>query len=538
VKKRQKLSRREFARTSVAAGAAAVALPASLLGRDAAVSPAAASVASLKGAEAAIAHRRRVPMPPEVGYGGWTADGSGLQLEASQTPAGQAKPSYPNGWREGTTIPAEYYVDAAHYANDERFIAENFWIMADHWSRIPKPGDYFVFEFGRGESLIILRDQASEVKAFHNVCRHRGSRLCLHSADFDNLRPSDVDANGKSTVDPNLSVMQLGASGNTPLFRCPYHAWTYDLTGKLISFPEGMPSGFDAAKHGLHPAHLRLVNGFIYVSFARTEPPDFETFTANWKAVSDEFQMADLRVVARRSVPTKANWKIVLENFRECYHCWPAHAKSFAKTHLLMPDNATAEQRARIEGELERHGHPVRAPQGGMGASGYNQQAGVQRPASSNFGQHLPVGYLTGSMDGKVVAPILPAKRGQPRSHLRKSATTGFTTAWLAAYDDHVAVVRFTPRDVQLTDAEIFYLVAGDAKEKDVDIPRMRALWEMTYLEDRWINENNHHGIMSSRYNFLGGQPYAASESGPSSLAKWYMSEVVPRSAEKATNAG
>lgn len=531
MKKSYKLSRREFARTSVAAGAAAMALPTSLLSREAAASP-----ASVKGAEAAIARRQRVPMPPEVGYGGLTADGSRLPLEHSVTSAGQAAPSSANGWQEGTTIPGEYYIDAKHYANDEDFMAENFWIMADHWSRIPKPGDYFVFEFGRAESVIILRDQANQVKAFHNVCRHRGSRLCLHSDDFDGVRPSGVSVSGKSTVDANLSVMQLASSGNTPMFRCPYHAWTYDLTGKLISFPEGMPSGFDKANHGLHPAHLRVVNGFIYVSFARNEPPDFEAFTTNWKAVSDEFQMADLKVVARRSVPTKANWKIVLENFRECYHCWPAHAKSFARTHLLMPDNATAEQTARIESELERHGHPVRQAQAGMGASGYNQQAGVQRPGSSNFGQHLPVGFLTGTMDGKLVAPILPAKRGQQQSHLRKSATTGFTTAWLAAYDDHVAVVRFTPRDVDLTDAEIFYLVASDAKEKDVDIPRMRALWEMTYLEDRWINENNHHGIRSSRYNFRGGQPYAASETGPSSLAKWYMTEVVPRSSQKTTN--
>src|SRR6202044_3607513 len=97
--------------------------------------------------------------------------------------------------REGTTIPAEYYVDDKHYANDERFLAEHFWLMADHESRIAKPGDYFVFEYGRGGSVIIVRDQAGVVKAFHNVCRHRGSRICQH--ETDNARPTEAHPDAK-----------------------------------------------------------------------------------------------------------------------------------------------------------------------------------------------------------------------------------------------------------------------------------------------------------------------------------------------------
>jgi hypothetical protein len=78
------------------------------------------------------------------------------------------------------------------------------------------------------------------------------------------------------------------------------------------------------------------------------------------------------------------------------------------------------------------------------------------------------------------------------------------------------------------TDVEIFWMVNPAAKDKDVDIPRMMAVWDITYREDRWIVENNHHGILNSRYNYTGGQPYAESEGGPSGLVKWYMSEVVP----------
>ncbi len=134
------------------------------------------------------------------------------------------------------TIPGEYYVDERHYDDDERYIAENMWLLADHASRIQTPGDYFVFEYGRGESVIILRDPAGEVKGYQNVYRHRGSRLCRHDE-------------GPLPADARLSVRQLRSSGNTPVFRCPYHAWlafryaylmaSYKSPGKAHS--DGLP---------------------------------------------------------------------------------------------------------------------------------------------------------------------------------------------------------------------------------------------------------------------------------------------------------
>ena len=96
----------------------------------------------------------------------------------------------------------------------------------------------------------------------------------------DELLPSEARADCKPE-DPVLSVVQVGKSGNTPVFRCPYHAWTYDLSGALVSYPPGMPRDFDPAQHGLHPAHVRTVEGFIYVSFAQDEPPEFDPFVAH-----------------------------------------------------------------------------------------------------------------------------------------------------------------------------------------------------------------------------------------------------------------
>ena len=131
----KKVSRRDFAKTSVVAGAAA-ALPAGLL-----------------------------PGSPAKG------NGKSAPSKQSQTgtAAGSASPAGKAAWREGYTIPPEYYIDEKRYIEDEQYLADHFWLLADHESRIPNPGDYFTFAFGRGESVIVLRDKASAVTAFYNV---------------------------------------------------------------------------------------------------------------------------------------------------------------------------------------------------------------------------------------------------------------------------------------------------------------------------------------------------------------------------------
>ena len=238
----KKVSRRDFARTSVAAGAAAVALPGTLFGRTLRhKSGGGTGHGSGRRRQAAIARRRITPPAQGFGYGGGDIAGRGVDEPLQDAAGAPRRRPWPirAGGREGHTIPAEYYVDEKHYLADERFIGNHLWLMVDHESRIPNAGDYFVFEYGRGESVIVLRDRAGAVKAYYNVCRHRGSRLCRHDED-----PTPKDS--------RLSVKQLASSGNTPVFRCPYHAWTYDLDGRLMS-AYGMPADFDPAQNGLRP---------------------------------------------------------------------------------------------------------------------------------------------------------------------------------------------------------------------------------------------------------------------------------------------
>lgn len=440
-----KLSRRKFTKTSMAA----VALP------------------GLLAAEVAAGEFNAAPQEPE-------------------TPAKkQSTEKYPGGWKEGTTIPAEYYLDPQHFQRDEIYLAKHFWFMVDHESRIPNAGDYFTFEFGRGENLIILRDDNKKVNAFHNVCRHRGSRLCR---DSDDPMPQGE----------NISVVQSASSGNTPLFRCPYHGWTYDLEGALTKAYK-MQKDFDLSQNGLTPCHVRVVGGHIFINLtSEAKPPNFEADTKGFREMAQKYGFENLKVAARRAYPIKANWKLVIENFLECYHCGASH-QSLVTAHNWDQRLAGEEEAFR---DKEVKSWIGKADGGTSGA--------------------LNPGFVTGSLDGKAVAPLLPNIKKW--THSTDLATTGYSTGYWQAYDDHIAVVRFTPRAAELTDCELLWLVNPDAVEgKDYDVDNLIALWNVTLKEDIWIVENNHVGITSRSY---GAGRYADNEGGPAEFIRWYMAEV------------
>jgi Rieske 2Fe-2S family protein len=468
------------------------------------------------------------------------------------TPAGQPVPNYPGGWKEGTTIPGEYYVDERHYLNDERFLKEHFWWMVGHEAQIPKPGDYFLYQFGIGDSVIIARDQTGKVNAFHNMCRHRGSRVCLHNEDL----PTEAGPGGKRP-DAAFSIRQLGSEGNTAVFRCPYHAWSYDLTGALVSTPpNGNPPGFDPSQHGLHLAPVRTVEGFIYITFAQN-PPEFSTFTGQLEDLCKECSTANLKLAARRSVPTKANWKLVIENFVECYHCQPSHSNSYCTAYWHGDETLSAAQVAAIEQATLRHGHEagdwqaamkVREavrdyrlgnPTGGAMAAGANRSASASRQRH----QHWRPGFVTASVDGKPVAPLLPGLKERTHNNAggmnyRKGVGTGMSLAGVMVLEDYAFSYRFTPRGVRSTDVEMLFFVHPDAKEgKDYNVDHVIGLWYNTLREDRWVAENNHTGLLSSRYAMNGGQPYMLTEGGPAGFVRWYMRDVVPTGMDRQTEA-
>jgi glycine betaine catabolism A len=192
------------------------------------------------------------------------------------------------------SLAQRYFVSPEIFAQEQKEIFSKQWVLVGHQNQIANAGDYFTTEVG-GESLIIVRDKRGAIHGFYNVCRHRGSRLI-------------ENRNGQSAA-----------------IQCPYHAWTYSLDGRLIGAPHmDEVSGFYKADYSLHAANLALWEGFIFVNLGESPAAVAEWF----KPLAGKFSrwsMSALRSAKRIEYDVRANWKLIFENYSECYHCSGVH---------------------------------------------------------------------------------------------------------------------------------------------------------------------------------------------------------------------
>ncbi|GAA2809953.1 aromatic ring-hydroxylating oxygenase subunit alpha [Nonomuraea dietziae] len=200
------------------------------------------------------------------------------------------------------TLPGHYYTDQELFAREQKNIFEAMWFCVVRSSDLPKPGSFKTVQVG-GESILVTRARDKTVRAFFNVCRHRGAQLCAEE------------------------------SGEVKrAFQCMYHAWTYDLDGKLIAAPNlTKMADLDRVEYGLVKVHVREWLGYVWVCLA-DEPPSFEedvlgAVTERLGALEliDNYDVAGLEVGRRIVYDVKANWKLIIENFMECYHCATIH---------------------------------------------------------------------------------------------------------------------------------------------------------------------------------------------------------------------
>jgi Rieske 2Fe-2S family protein len=200
------------------------------------------------------------------------------------------------------TLPGSYYTDPDIFRQEQERVFEAMWFCAVRAADIPSPGKFRTVQIGR-ESVLVSRARDGAVKAFLNICRHRGAKLC---------------------VDDEGEVKRA--------FQCPYHAWTYSLDGKLIAAPNltKMPD-IDRVEYGLINVHVREWLGYVWVCLADT-PPSFEddvigacTERLGDASAIEHYDVANLSVGRRIVYDVKANWKLIVENFMECYHCATIH---------------------------------------------------------------------------------------------------------------------------------------------------------------------------------------------------------------------
>lgn len=200
-------------------------------------------------------------------------------------------------YRQGAqTLPQRYYISPSVLDEEIERLFRERWMWIGRADEIAKRGDYLLFD-RFGESVIVTRERSGEIRAFYNVCRHRGTRMCWEP---------------RGTFSESI--------------QCPYHAWTYSASdGRLLSTPHMHEvEGFDKSGYALHQAAVHEWEGFLFVSLSEQPAPFDEVFAAVLTRFA-RFNLSGLARVERRTYEVNANWKLILQNYNECLHCPTIH---------------------------------------------------------------------------------------------------------------------------------------------------------------------------------------------------------------------
>jgi glycine betaine catabolism A len=204
------------------------------------------------------------------------------------------------------SLPSSWYTTEEIFRLEKERIFAREWLCVGREEELPKPGSHRVVEV-LGESLLLLRNREGRLRAFYNVCRHRGARLC---------RPPEA-AGGAASLPGGIVGGRIV---------CPYHQWAYDFDGRLIAAPHlGDRPGFERAAFHLYPAGIDAWAGFVFVHLT---PDGARPLREQLGAGADRvcrYPLGELRIGATLRYEVAANWKVVCENYNECYHCGAVH---------------------------------------------------------------------------------------------------------------------------------------------------------------------------------------------------------------------
>ena len=352
------------------------------------------------------------------------------------------------------TLSQHYFVSPETFAEEQEKIFSKQWVFVGHQSQIAQAGDYLTAEVA-GESLIIVRDKRGVIHGFYNVCRHRGSRLL-------------ENRNGQSAA-----------------IQCPYHAWTYALDGRLIGAPhmDEVPA-FDKADYSLHAVNLALWEGFIFVNLADSPPPLTEWF----KPLDGRFSrwnMAGLQSAKRIEYDVRANWKLMFQNYSECYHCLGVHPEL---SRISPSDSA--------ENDL------------------------TEGPFLGGFMRINKDKSLT--MSGNACA--LPVANFGDEDFRFVFYYSIFPNMLLSLHPDYVMVHQLQPQSPERTLIFCDWFFNPEAfKRTDFDPQDAVEFWNMVNKQDWHVCELSQQGISSRAYE---PGPYSARESIPAAWDREYLRYV------------
>ncbi|WP_168371733.1 aromatic ring-hydroxylating oxygenase subunit alpha [Sphingomonas sp. Leaf357] len=388
--------------------------------------------------------------------------------------------------RPDWSLEQPFYIDPDIYAFEENEWIARQWTVVGHISEVPAKGSYIVREL-YGQSIIVVRASDTDVHAYYNVCTHRGSRLCK-------------------------------TDGRAPFLVCPYHAWSFRLTGELQS-RQDVPEGVDPAKLGLHAVPVRVVEGLIFCVPAGKDLPDIEPAIAGLTPMLRRHGLARARIVARKSYPTNANWKLVVENAYECYHCRPAHPEYFSANGHVSVSAVRDDRKAAAWHENVALWREEVSADGSFNAR-VDADGGLARVPYRINRWPIGSGRLSLSRDGKPVAALMGDYAvfdgGETQVRLGR-------LAFVSAANDYATLVQIVPLGPEQTNMILTWLVDEEADPETIDVDAVSWMWDVTTVQDKRIVEDNAAGVRSVAYR---PGPYTLLESETALFVKTYLAEM------------
>ncbi len=397
--------------------------------------------------------------------------------------------------KPGFSLEADFYTRPDLFEADMENIFGKHWIYVGVEPDVPEPGDVVVVDIGKW-SVLLVRDDDMNIKAFHNVCRHRGARL---------------------VTTPNAVVGNLV---------CRYHAWTYNLSGDLI-FADHMGEGFDKSCNGLKPILLRNVAGLLFICLAEDAPADIEQMAAEMTPYLELHDLPNTKIVKTIDLIEYGNWKITMENNRECYHCGANHPELtiplFAYGFGFSPQTLDESELA----AATRYEDLVKA----------NHARWESEAVPSREIEHL-ADRITGFRTERL--PIDRAGQSQTLStevackkllgQINDPALGGLSfwtqpNSWHHFMSDHIVTFSVIPLSPGETLLRTKWLVHKDAREGvDYDLDRVTEVWEATNKQDGDLVGLQYSGVNSPAYEPGPYSPYT--EGLVEKFCQWYLGRL------------
>ncbi|ACL58313.1 aromatic ring-hydroxylating oxygenase subunit alpha [Methylobacterium nodulans] len=397
--------------------------------------------------------------------------------------------------RPGYTLQAPFYTSPEIFEADMEVIFGRHWIYVGVEPDVPEPGDVMVVDIGK-TSVAIVRDDDEQIRAFHNVCRHRGARL-VHEE--------------KSTV------------GNLV---CRYHSWTYDLTGSLIH-AEHMGPNFSKGCHGLKPVHVRSLAGLLFICLAEQPPADFDEMAAKLGPYLEPHNVRNTKVAFQKDIVEPGNWKLTMENNRECYHCNANHPELtvplFAYGFGFAPQEMDETDRA----NAERYGCLLKTRHAEWESEGLPSKEidELDTRVTGFRTERLP-------LDGEGESHTLDTKAACKKllgnfSNAKLGGLSVWTqpNSWHHFLGDHIVTFSVLPLDAERSLLRTKWLVHKDAVEGvDYDLENLTSVWQATNDQDSELVGFCQQGVHSPAYQ---PGPYSPhTEMLVEKFCNWYVGRM------------